>query len=303
VIMPDTTVSQLWSELTGKLFDRIDDEFLTSFRAPGGANNRLAAWDALDGTARYFKFLLFALASAKPAAFFDQYRKLGNVDLGAPTTVTIRDCRINIDYYLSIDELLFLQEAADLSKVSSVVEIGAGFGRTCHAILCLTKVSRYVIVDLPEVLNLSSQYLRRVLPSEQYRKIEFINARETDRWTGVEADLSINIDSFQEMPPATIRSYAQNLVVYSRYHYCKNPIAKYSPASIGLKDNNVKTADVFSLGLCRNIIDIFDNRVLESARQDYLEAYCPDPGWTVRASRPLDIFPYLQHALFENGNL
>lgn len=300
--MADTTVSQLWSELTGSLFGRVDDEFLTSFRAPGGANNRLAAWDAMDGTARYFKFLLFALASARPGAFFDQYEKLGDVDLGAPTAVTVRGCRINIDYYLSVDELLFLQDAADLSNISSVLEIGAGFGRTCHTILCLTDVSRYVIVDLPEVLNLSSQYLRRVLPSGQYRKIEFINAHDTALWTGVEADLSINIDSFQEMPPETIRNYSQNLLAYSRFHYCKNPIAKYSPVLIGLAERDVKAADVFALGLCRNVIDIYDDRALDQARQDYIEAYCPGSGWSVRASRPLDIFPYLQHALFENGN-
>lgn len=300
--MSTAKVSHLWNELTGSLFGRIDEEFLASFRGPGGANNRLAAWDAMDGTARYFKFLLFDLASAKPAIFFDQYRKLGNVDIGAPTAVTIRGCRINIDYYLSVDEVMFLHGAIDLSKIHSVVEIGAGFGRTCHALLSLADISRYVIVDLPEVLNLSGQYLRRALPSAQHKKIEFINAQDFASWSGIEADLSINIDSFQEMPPETVRSYAKHLVAYSRFHYCKNPIAKYSPASIGLSSEHAKTLDVFSLGLCQGVIDIFDDRALEKARADYVNAYLPGPGWSVRADRPLDIFPYLHHVLFDNGN-
>lgn len=299
--MAEPQISQLWSELAGSLFGRVDEEFLATFRAPGGANNRLAAWDPFDRTARYFKLLLFDLGAAKPDTFFDMYRRLGEVGVGAPTSVTIRGCQVNIDYYLSVDEFMFLRDAIDVAGIRRVVEIGAGFGRTAHALLRLADVSSYTIVDLPEVLNLSRQYLQRVLSDEDYRKIAFVSAHDASRWRGIEADLSINIDSFQEMPPETIRNYSQNLIAYSKYHYCKNPIAKYSPGSVGLPENRARTLDVFSLGLCRSVIDIFDDSALQAAREEYLKAYSPGPDWSVRLHRPLDIFPYLHHALFQNG--
>lgn len=298
----DSQVSQLWTELASGLFGRIDDTFLATFRAPGGANNRLAAWDALDRTARYFKFLLFNAASAKPDRFFDCYRRVGNVGIGAPTFVTVRGCHINIDYFLAVDEFLFLEEALNLADVRSIVEIGAGFGRTCHVLMALADIERYTIIDIPEVLKLSSRYLERVLPAADCRKITFVDAQDSAGWAGTQSDLTINIDSFQEMPAGTIRFYMDRLIGCSKFLYCKNPIAKYHPSSIGLETSSAKTLDVLSLGLCRSVIDIFDDRELQATRTEYLKNYLPGPGWAVRAERPLDIFPYLHHALFENGN-
>ena len=296
-------VSNLWKSLCADQFAKTDDAFLETFRRPGGANNRLAAWDPLDQTMRYFKFLLYAAAERQPERFFELYRALGKVDLGQPVAVTLHSCEINIDYFLSTEEFLFLESAIDMQSIRSIVEIGAGFGRTCHALLALCaagQVEQYSIVDLPQVLELSRRALEKLVP-QHYLKIRFIDATDETNWRGLTADLAINIDSFQEMPPATIDGYINGLIAHCGNFYVKNPVGKYDPKSIGVViEEPVKFSDVFSLGYCRDVIDIFDDAALAKARAAYLSAYCPTPSWRLIADRPMDMFPYLHHALYRS---
>jgi hypothetical protein len=293
-------VSNLWKSLCADVFSNADEEFLRVFRSPGGANGRLAAWDPLDRSMRFFKFLLYAAAQRQPDRFFSLYSKLGKVDVGGPVFVTLRGCDINIDYFLSIEEFLFLDSAVDLTNVRSVVEIGAGFGRTCHALLRLCdagRLERYVIVDLPEVLELSRRFLSLVVP-DQYQKIQFIDAVAGD-WKGLSVDLAINIDSFQEMPPKTIDAYMNGLIARARFFYVKNPVGKYDPLSIGLSGNDPhKMQDVYTLGYCRDVIDIFNDVALMEARPRYIEAYRPTCDWRLVADRAMELFPYYHHALY-----
>jgi hypothetical protein len=294
-------VSNLWKSLCANVFSDTNDAFIEEFRRPGGANNRLAAWDPLDRSMRYFKFLLYALAERQPERFFILYRALGNVGIGQPVSVSLRDCDINIDYFLSIDEFLFLESAIDLKSARTVVEIGAGFGRTCHTLFSLCDFDQYIIVDLPQVLALSKAVLAKVIP-QHYGKIRFIDATLEKEWDGLAADLAINIDSFQEMPPATIDVYMNRIVRNCRYFYVKNPTAKYDPGSIGLPSIELhRLHDVFSLGYCRDVIDIFNDAALESARPAYIDAYRPAPDWRLLAERPMAMFAYYHHALYRRN--
>ncbi len=294
-------VARLWRSLCATEFARVDEDFISSFRRPGGANNRLAAWDPFDATMRYFKFMLYGAAVRQPERFFELYRALGRVDIGQPVAINVHSCAINIDYFLAIEEFMFLETAIDLQSVQSVIEIGAGFGRTCHALLALCasgQLQHYTIVDLPEVLELSRRTLKKLVPAH-YRKLRFVDATREGEWRGLTADLTINIDSFQEMPPSTIDSYMQNLIAHSANFYIKNPIAKYDPKDIGLKVEDPRMlGDVFSVGYCRDIIDIFDDVALTQARQTYLNAYCPGPNWKWTADKPMELFPYYHHAMY-----
>jgi hypothetical protein len=250
---------------------------------------------------RYFKFLLYTAAARQPEQFFTWYRALGNVDLGQPVSVTLHGCAINIDYFFAVDEAMFLAQAADAGRIRSVVEIGAGFGRTCHAVVALAplgEIDEYVIVDLPEVLSLSRQALARLMP-QHYGKVRFVDANQVDEWRGLRCDLAINIDSFQEMPPATIDAYMDGLVSQCRFFYVKNPIAKYDPVSAGVTVTDPGALqDVFSLGYCRDVIDIFNDVALAGARRSYVDAYRPAGDWRLIADRPLETFPYYHHALY-----
>ena len=54
------------------------------FRRPGGANNRLAAWDPFDKTMRYFKFLLYTAAERQPERSLRFIARSGRWILGSP---------------------------------------------------------------------------------------------------------------------------------------------------------------------------------------------------------------------------
>ncbi len=296
-------MSRQWQKLTEDEFGRIDAEVLASFRAPG-SKNKFVAWDPFERSSRYFKFLLLSTALRQSQNFFDAYRKIENRHVGSPLTVRCAGCDIDADYLAAVEEWEFLQKSGALSGVSTVVEIGAGFGRTCHTLLTLAPdIESYVIVDLPPMLALSRAYLERAIPG---RSVTFISSDDQQRFAGLSPDLVINIDSFQEMPPHVIDGYMTNLVQRAPRFYCKNPVGKYLPASVGRPDlDESQLLDVFKLGYCRNIIDIFNDDELRKAREAFLIAYCPPPvtgtsaaAYTVAASHVMDLFPYFQHVLY-----
>lgn len=291
----------LWEKLIKNEFSIIDEGFLRNFRAPGSAN-KFVAWDPYEQSARYLKFLLFTIAKKQDDEFFVAYKNLGNCNFGNPLSVKYADCDINADYLAAIEEYLFLGASNGLNGVNHVVEIGAGFGRTCHTILTLcSSVEKYTIIDLKPMLELSSAYLKRVVP-DMFDRICFIGSDEYEKQELLTPDLVINIDSFQEMPPSVIDGYMGRVVNKASRFYCKNPIGKYLPTTVGLPDlDQSQLMDVFKLGYCQSVIDIFDDGNLQEARARYLDAYKPNGSlgfYMLAASKVMDLFPYFQHALY-----
>jgi putative sugar O-methyltransferase len=293
-------ISELWNSLSDELFAQVDDDFVDSFRMPGGANNRLAAWDPFDATMRYYKFILFEAARHRPESFYDLYRRLGDTNVGNPVSVKVKNLNINLDYLFSVDEFLFLDSAMDTRSIDNVIEIGAGFGRTCHALTrLLPRLNSYTIIDLPQLLKLSRAVLTRTVP-DQIDKISFVDATDEDAWRGMESDLIINIDSFQEIPPQTIDNYYEHIIRNARAFYVKNPIGKYAPESVGAgtPQDPARLQDVFSLGYCRDVIDIFDEDALLPARAEFVAAYAPGPDWRTAAQAPMELVPYYHNTLY-----
>ncbi len=299
--------SQLWNHLSQELFNNVGDDFLSNFREPGKANNRLAAWDPFDGTMRFFKFLLFNQCKAKPDEFFDNYQRLGNTLIGNPVTIRVvrrgMPIDVNLDHFFSIEEFSFLAKNIGLADVRHVIEIGAGFGRTAHALLKLSNaVETYTIIDLPNVLKLSSLYLKAVLNERELAKLKFVDAlglADNKELPCGTADLVINIDSYQEMKPEVIDFYMDNIAGNARFFYSKNAIGKYRPETIGLQSSlEAEKNDIFQLGRSREIIDIFCNAELEAARIRHMDAYRPSALFRVIAEAPLDVFPYYHNTLY-----
>lgn len=290
-------VSLQWQRLAGRAFANIDTPFLDTFRAAGPLN-RFAAWNPYEPSTRYLLALLYSAARHAPDRFFEAYRALGETSIGAPPSIHYRGLAINADYLAAVDEFLFLDTHGALDHVTRVVEIGAGFGRTCHALLRLAPAIReYIIVDLPEMLALSRAYLARSLP-DRLEHVRFVPHASTG--SEITADLSINIDGFQEMPPATIEAYLQSIVSRSPRFYLKNPVGKFDPARVGLVLDAPQAADVFELGYCRQRIDIFDEAALEAQRHVFVDAYRPE-GFSVAASEPMALLPYYQHVLYHRS--
>lgn len=289
-------ISRQWQELTREEFLHIDDEFLETFRSPG-SSNKFVAWDPFEASSRYFKFLLFNTAQTQSKRFFEAYKTLGNRQLGNPLTVKCCGCDIDADYLAAVEEWEFLSDAGALDRARTVIEIGAGFGRTCHTLLTLCPgIKEYIIVDLDPMLRLSSAYLQRAIPGANIRFISNDRLADLD---SVTPDLVINIDSFQEMPPAVISSYMVSIVQRTERFYCKNPVGKYLPETVGLPDRGPRQLmDVFRLGYCQDVVDMFDEEDLRRARDRYVNAYRPAPGYKVAVSKVMDLFPYYLHVLY-----
>jgi putative sugar O-methyltransferase len=295
-------ISKLWESLVKHQFNKIDDDFLNSFREPGNANNRLAAWDPFDKTMRYYKFMLFHQLQKKDENFFCNYARLGKTNIGNPIAIKAKSGQdINLDLFFSVEEFEFLDKELDFRKINHIVEIGAGFGRTAQAMLKLvTNIRKYTIVDLPEVLSLSSAYLKQVLNQNEFSKIDFIDATIFDENKNdlKELDLVINIDSFQEMTPDTVKEYFDKIIAKSKYFYSKNAVGKYRPEVVGIYGvDEDQLLDVFSLGLSRNVLDIFNEGELDIARAKHAEEYCPINFEPIKVE-PLGIFPYYLNILY-----
>lgn len=297
-----TESSKLWADITSSLFKNIDNDFINSFRKPGGgANTRLAAWDPYDKSMRWYKFLLYNCANSKSLNFFDAYKKITNVSIGSPVSININGADINIDHFFAVEEALFILEHKN--DIKSVVEIGAGFGRTCQALLCINPtIESYTIIDLPEILNLSRTYLKKAVPNF-FDKIKFVENIQDIK--NLNADLSINIDSFQEMIPATIDTYMEVVISNSKSFYCKNPTGKYLPSHVGLQQvKPEQLKDAYSLGYCRDVFDLFNQADLEISAKKYLAAYLPPSAggasgaWKLVADQAMVMFPQYHHALY-----
>lgn len=212
-----------------------------------------------------------------PGAGIDHYLKnIKHSRLGNPVQVNFYGNKICIDYSLSIREMFFMGNT--VIDASVVLEVGAGFGRLAHSILAnFNNVSKYYIVDLDWMLNFSRAYLERVLDRHLFEKLVFV---PTSGYQNIEPnrkiDLVINIDSFQEMEPLVATDYLDFIGKRASSFYCKNAIGKYSPESINLEvGNSEQHRSAMKMGLCTDIVDIFNTQELEKATKKYLEIFKP----------------------------
>ena len=291
-------VSTLWQALSEELYSDVDEDFLSIFREPHNPANRFSTWQPKEPTFRYYLTLVFNEVRKKNGAFFNNYKKLGNTLLGQPLCVAAHGVQVNLDYLTSLEEYDFIERNLNINSIKSVVEIGGGFGRTAHTLLKLCpNIETYTIVDLEPMLKLSSGYLEKVLDAE-FSKLRFVSAGAIHEWEKIEAELAINIDSFQEMPQQTISNYMDNLFAKSNVVYIKNPVCKYSPELLGIE--GTRKHDVFSLGFMTEVANIFDESELNKMRKSYAEKYLPSAKHKIVNQSPSDLFAYYQHILYQN---
>lgn len=296
---------------------------IDTFRSIGGFNAKLASWDPKEHSSRYYKSLLYELSKdvdkkIRKSKYFDGDKnlkgrglnfflnKIQNRNLGSPTCIQFIDNLVDIDYVLSCDELNFIFPEIQKSKV--ILEIGAGFGRLPHSILQnFDEVEKYYIVDLDWMLELSSEFLKHVLSEEDFYKIQFVESSnyrnllfDALNANNHEIDLSINIDSFQEMPTKVALDYLDFIGNNSEKFYSKNAICKYHPSVVDLQlkdDSQYKSA--LEMGICKESIDIYNSEELKTQQSKYLQQYCPKDFKLKKDEQCFGQFLYYQSALFE----
>lgn len=305
--------SGLWELVAPSMADAA--ERIERFRAPGGANSRLAHWEPRESTLRWFRSYLQVAAQNMSPSDLEVLTHIQNMSIGDPVTVTIdappsgEPLELSLDYVFAAEELGFLRRALPVSmnfEPAVVVELGAGFGRTAHVFLTvLPSIETYVVVDLPETLSLSRAYLRAALPSRLWSKLVFIDARMLEGGIAPyidHIDLALQIDGFQEMAQSSIDNYYTNLMCHAQLVFLSNPVGKYLPETAGILDVDPAIfSEVSRLGRCCALVDPWDSRDLAHVRQDYIEAYRPS-GFDIVASEPSRLRPFYQHVLYRAGH-
>ena len=87
--------------------------------------------------------------------------------IGNPPYIIIDGKRVTLDLMVSLNEYCLLKRFIDLESINSILEIGAGYGRTAYVILKHLPRARYLICDIPPALYLSKTYLEQCFPEKK----------------------------------------------------------------------------------------------------------------------------------------
>jgi putative sugar O-methyltransferase len=244
-------------------------------------NFKIGFWDPETNGIRYLKALLYNLAADLGDENWKRLRRIANRDIGDPITITYDGERVCMDYLISVLELDFIARSVELDG-ARVLEIGAGYGRTCHTLLSNHDLREYHIIDLPNSLKLSAGYLSSVLEPEQFAKITFTSIHDVDAtYADTRFDLTLNINSFAEMNAETVDAYLAMIDAHSDAFYIRDPVGKYLDGSLdGHAEGREVVELALSTGKLRDVIDIHDNQAVADRTGAFVDAYLPGPGWT-----------------------
>lgn len=274
-----------------------DSEIFTNFNIETfkneGANNKIAQYNSKTHSILFLKNILFNMANNLDVNFLKLLKKIKNRSLGGGITINFNGINCDLDYLLAIGELQFLDTILISSK--KIMEIGAGYGRTCHSILSTKKnIENYYIIDLPEMLILSNTYLQKVLNNENYVKIKFISIFEIE---DIETDLILNIDSMQEMDHNVVLNYLKYINTNTKNFYCKNTVGKFAPELCGWEKNDNSILALNS-GLLKDQLNIFNPEELLIAQDKFLIKFLPTSLWKTTKHSTTSPWSHYYQALF-----
>jgi putative sugar O-methyltransferase len=134
--------------------------------------------------------------------------RLSEPPLGSPFPVRWKGRLISQDLANGSLESTAMARALGTRIPSSILEIGAGYGRTAYVLLNLYPEATYTIVDVEPSLGISRWYLSQLFPRE---RIRWLQADEAGSVIGSRFDLALSISSMQEMSRARVRAYLELL--------------------------------------------------------------------------------------------
>ena len=147
--------------------------------------------------------------------------------LGNPPPVVWRGFIASQDLANSALEMEAIRRAVGTKAPQSIIEVGAGYGRTAYALLGAFRTARYTIVDIEPALSLSRWYLSSLFPD---RTLTFLHPDEATADVIGKCDLAISISSLQEMTHEQIAMYlglldqtTQGVVFLKQWRQWTNP--------------------------------------------------------------------------------
>ena len=294
--------SDLWKQINQTALSEVALRDLCDFKS-NRVNFRIALWDPQTNGMRYLKTLLYVLASNTSEVNWRRLKKVNNRHIGQPITVTVAGEAVCMDYLQAVHELDFVESRLSLDA-ARILEIGAGYGRTCHTFLSASSVAQYTIVDLENCLHLSREYLRAVLDPSSFSKVRFLPAQELPSLASEGFDLGINIDSFAEMDLSVVKAYLEFIRTHCDFVYVKNPTGKYLNKSLDNHSQGEGAVQLaLSMGPLHDIIEIFDSQSVHQQVSNFLRAYQPGPEWTCLADGWALPWSYYWQALYKGARL
>ncbi len=159
--------------------------------------------------------------------------------IGNPPHLTYNGRRISQDIFNSLLEYLPIAAHCPMQNISTIIEIGAGSGRTAFCFISLHPGLKYVIVDFPPALFLSQSYLSEVFPDKKvmrFRPFEnfddiareysqadlvFLTPEQLHKLPRGSGDLFLAIDCLHEMKPEAVSYYFNEADRLCSYMYFK----------------------------------------------------------------------------------
>lgn len=265
-------------------------------------NCKISVWDPKTNGIRYLKTLIYNLCQTLTPETWGRLSNIKNRDIGNPIDIKFDKKHICMDYLQAVFELEFIGENFQFDG-AKVLEIGAGYGRTCHAIMSNQDISDYYIVDLLPCLSLSQKYLEQVLEKKVYSKIRFVPVEEFDTLADKHIGIAINIDSFAEMKADVVKNYLKYIADHCDCLYVKNTVGKYFDKSlVDLPRDDEVVQMAMSTGLLLNIVDIFDSIDIRAQRDNFINAYQPSDKWDCFADSWAKPWSYYWQAFYRTKN-
>ena len=177
---------------------------------------------------------------------------------GNPPKIYLKKTLISQDLANSALEYFSIMEKVNKNEIKSILELGAGYGRTAYVFLKMIPNAKYIIVDIPPALYVAERYL-----SHQFRDRKIFKFRDFKNFSEIKeefdkadiafflpyqlalippnsSDLFINISSFHEMRHDQIEWYF-NLIdaVIRKYVYIK----EWKTVRLRYEDENTRISE------------------------------------------------------------
>jgi len=270
--------SKMWEYINKTHLSREKLQVIENFKS-SSVNYKLSIWNPEVNGIRFLKVLVFYICSTLLPKQWEKLVRIQNREVGNPLSIKYNKEVVCLDYLQAVLEIDFMENYIDFQN-SKIIEIGAGYGRTCHAVLSNYDISNFCIIDLKNSLELSKRYLKVVLDETQYNKITFIDIDSFEKVRNQHYDLCINIDSFAEMEENIVRFYFRFIDRQSKYFYVKNPVGKYYDKSLDSHSEGKEVVNMaMETGILKKLINIHDNEEIKEQSLEFVKAYCPSNEW------------------------